>query len=87
MTPEGLTAHSQPGVEVADPEVAHGPKLAAIHAITVTVEEVRAKFKYGGNVDRPHRQAVVERLLARSGPGDLAAAQHTQRRGDARANS
>lgn len=73
----------QPDVEVADPAEAHGPKLAAIRAITVTVEEVRAKFKYGGNVDRPHRQAVVDHLLARSDSGDRAAAGHAQRRGDA----
>ena len=33
-----------------------------------------AKFKYGGNVDEPHRRAVVERLQERGGPGDDAAA-------------
>ena len=35
--------------------------------------EVRAKFKYGGNVDAAHRLAVAERLAERGGPGDAAA--------------
>ena len=39
-----------------------------------------AKFKYGGNVDEAHRRAVVERLQARGGPGDEAAAGHVLRR-------
>jgi hypothetical protein len=41
--------------------------------------DTRATFRYGGNVDGAHRQAVIERLRARGGPGDLAAA-HTARR-------
>ena len=35
--------------------------------------EVRAKFKYGGNVDAAHRVAVAEHLAERGGPGDAAA--------------
>ena len=71
----------QPEVRVADPADAHGAKLRAIRGIIITVDEVQAKFKYGGNVDEAHRQAVVERLRRRSGPGDLAAAAHAERRG------
>lgn len=71
----------QPDTAIADPEVAHAPKLRTIRAITLSIEDVRAKFKYGGNVDWDHRQAVVERLRQRRGPGDLAAADHTERRG------
>jgi transcriptional regulator len=70
----------QPSVPVADPETSHLAKLGAIRAITIAVDDVRAKFKYGGNVDSAHRQAVIERLRARAGPGDLAAAAHTARR-------
>ncbi len=40
----------------------------------------RAKFKYGGNVDEPHRLAVVDHLQERQGPGDAAAAGHVLRR-------
>jgi transcriptional regulator len=70
----------QPQVLAADPELVHATKLKAIHAITIAIEEVRAKFKYGGNVDRAHRQAVIERLRRRDGPGDRAAADHAARR-------
>jgi len=70
----------QPAVTVADPELVHPAKLRAIHAVTIVIEEVRAKFKYGGNVDRAHRQAVIERLRRRDGPGDRAAADHSARR-------
>jgi transcriptional regulator len=70
----------QPDVEVDDPGESHTPKLLGILGISINVEEVSAKFKYGGNVDGPHRQAVVERLRARGGPGDDAAAGHVLRR-------
>jgi transcriptional regulator len=70
----------QPDIPVADPAVAHGQKLRSILGISIAVESVSAKFKYGGNVDEPHRLAVVERLRARGGPGDAAAAGHVLRR-------
>src|ERR1700722_2815374 len=70
----------QPGVEVADPGESHAAKLLGILGISITVEQVSAKFKYGGNVDEPHRRAVAERLQARGGPGDDAAAGHVARR-------
>jgi transcriptional regulator len=70
----------QPGVEVADPEEAHAPKLLGILGIEIRVEQVTAKFKYGGNVDVAHRRAVVERLQARGEVGDAAAARHVLRR-------
>jgi transcriptional regulator len=66
----------QPKVAVADPELAHYDKLRAIRAITISIETVRAKFKYGGNVDDDHRKSVIARLKERNGPGDLAAADH-----------
>ncbi len=70
----------QPDVPIADPELAHPTRLRAIRAITISMDAVRAKFKYGGNVDRDHRQAVIEKLRSRNGPGDHAAADHTARR-------
>ena len=70
----------QPDVEVADPGESHAPKLLGILGISIDVEQVSAKFKYGGNVDEPHRRAVVERLQARGGSGDDAAAGHVVRR-------
>jgi transcriptional regulator len=70
----------QPATEIADPEQAHGPRLAGIEAVVLQVEDVIAKFKFGGNVDEAHRRAVAARLRERAGPGDLAAAAHVERR-------
>ncbi len=70
----------QPDVEVADPADSHAARLLGILGISIAVEEVSAKFKYGGNVDEPHRRAVVERLRQRGAPGDEAAAGHVLRR-------
>jgi transcriptional regulator len=70
----------QPAEPVADPSLAHPAKLLAILGIEIRVEQVSAKFKYGGNVDEPHRRAVVERLRGRGAPGDEEAARHVLRR-------
>jgi transcriptional regulator len=70
----------QPDVDVGDPATSHAAQLLGILGISVAVEKVSAKFKYGGNVDEPHRRAVVERLEARGAPGDEAAAAHVVRR-------
>jgi transcriptional regulator len=70
----------QPDVAVADPEEAHPKKLQAIRAITIRVERVESKFKYGGNVDEEHRRAIVDRLAERSAPGDAAALEHAMQR-------
>jgi transcriptional regulator len=70
----------QPDLEVADPGEAHAAKLFGILGIEIRVEQVMAKFKYGGNVDEMHRRAVVERLRQRGGRGDAAAAAHVLRR-------
>ena len=70
----------QPDVDVADPGDAHSAKLLEILGMEIRVEQVAAKFKYGGNVDLAHRRAVADRLVERSGPGDEAAAGHVVRR-------
>ena len=72
-------ADVQPGLDAVDPSE-HGAKLGGIRGIRIAVDEVRAKFKYGGNVDEEHRAAVHDRLLERAGPGDAAAARHVARR-------
>ena len=70
----------QPDVAVADPGESHTAKLVAILGIEISVEQVTAKFKYGGNVDGAHRRAVVGHLHERRCPGDEAAAMHVLRR-------
>jgi transcriptional regulator len=71
----------QPEEDVVDP-AEHGTRLRVIRALRIRVDHVRAKFKYGGNVDRTHRDAVLTHLVERDGPGDRAAAAHLQRRLD-----
>jgi transcriptional regulator len=72
-------ADLQPDEDVADPS-AHGPRLRGIRGLRVAVDEVRAKFMYGGNADAEHRAAVAERLRRRGGPGDADALAHLARR-------
>jgi transcriptional regulator len=73
-------AAMQPEVAIADPLLAHEHQLGAIRGVRIAIEQVRSKFKYGGNVDTAHRKAVIAALEARGGPGDLAAARQTRRR-------
>jgi transcriptional regulator len=73
-------ADNQPDIPVADPEAAHAAQLRGIRAVVLAIEEVRGKFKFGGNVDGEHREAVIEHLIERGGPGDAAAAAQTARR-------
>jgi transcriptional regulator len=63
----------EPGSGVADPSV-HERKLSGIRGLRLTPVDVRAKQKYGGNVDRPHRDAIAPRLPE-------AAREHLERRG------
>jgi transcriptional regulator len=72
-------ADVQPGVEVADP-LEHGRTLAGIRAVVLRVDHVRAKLKYGGNVDDEHRAKVAAGLQRRGGPGDQAALSHMRAR-------
>ena len=70
----------QPDEAAADPGEAHATKLLGILGLEIRIEQVSAKFKYGGNVDEAHRRAVVDRLVRRGAPGDDAAAAHVVRR-------
>ena len=72
-------ATTEPGSDAVDP-AEHGRTLHGIRGLLLDVRDVRAKFKYGGNVDDAHRSAVVQRLGERGGPGDVAAAAHLRRR-------
>ena len=49
--------------------------LGAIRGIRLAIEEVRAKFKYGGNKPAELRRDIAQRLAARDAPGDAAARQ------------
>jgi transcriptional regulator len=72
-------AVTEPGSGAADP-LEHGRVLRGIRGLRLTVRDVHAKFKYGGNVDDEHRAAVAGHLEQRNGPGDQAALTHLRRR-------
>ncbi|QLJ02818.1 FMN-binding negative transcriptional regulator [Streptomyces sp. NEAU-sy36] len=60
------------GASMVDP-AEHGRRLAGILGLRIRVEQVVAKFKYGGNADAAHRARVAELLARRAGPGDAVA--------------
>lgn len=62
----------EPDGGLVDPQQ-HAGRFPGIRGIEVAVTKVRAKFKYGGNVDEPHRRRIADELAARGGPGDAAA--------------
>ncbi len=62
----------EPEADYIDP-LGHGAKLRGIRGIDLAIREVRAKFKFGGNVDQAHRDHVARLLQQRQGPGDAAA--------------
>jgi transcriptional regulator len=75
-------AHHQPGGGFAPLDHDHyARRLPPIRGLVLTVESVRAKFKYGGNKEPDHRQVIASRLAERDAPGDAAARRHLLRRG------
>ncbi|HLJ66014.1 MAG TPA: FMN-binding negative transcriptional regulator [Chloroflexota bacterium] len=80
---ERQLAHFQPEgghapVEPAFPP--YGPSLRAIRGLRLTISEVRAKFKFGGNKPATHRQLIAEKLARRARGLDLEAREHLLRR-------
>ncbi|HEV2251047.1 MAG TPA: FMN-binding negative transcriptional regulator [Candidatus Limnocylindria bacterium] len=75
-------AHFQPegGHAEVTPDNAYGKQLGGIRGIVATVEDVRAKFKYGGNKTVEHRLRIAERLDARDRGNDRAARAQLLRR-------
>lgn len=74
MQPEGGHAPVVPG------PTPFGRMLAGIRGLRLEIEEVRAKFKFGGNRTAAHQGDVAARLAERDGPGDRAARAHLLRR-------
>jgi transcriptional regulator len=75
--PEGKHAPVEPG------ENRYGKLLGSIRGIRLSVTDVRAKFKFGGNRTVEHRRAVAAKLAERGGPLDLEARGQVLRRIDA----
>jgi transcriptional regulator len=75
-------AHFQPegGHAPVDPAGEYGKRLGAIRGIVATIEDVRAKFKYGGNKTVEHRLRIADRLAERDRGQDRAARAQLLRR-------
>lgn len=76
-------AHFEPGsARVPLAEGAEGDRrlLPGIRGIELTVTDVRAKFKYGGNKTAEHRGDIAARLEERGSRADIAARSHLLRR-------
>ena len=60
-------AHFQPegGHAPVEPAGPYGKQFSGIRGIVATIEEVRAKFKYGGNKTVEHRLAIADHLAER----------------------
>jgi transcriptional regulator len=48
-------------------------QLSGIRGLRLTIRDIQAKFKYGGNKDVAHRLDIAQALAARGGPMDEAA--------------
>jgi transcriptional regulator len=72
--PEGKHAPVEPGDD------RYGRLLGSIRGIRLSVTEVRAKFKFGGNRTVEHRRAVAAKLEERGRPLDLEARDQVLRR-------
>ncbi len=75
-------AHFQPegGHAPVEPTNEYGKHFGGIRGIVGTVEEVRAKFKYGGNKTVEHRMAIADHLAERGQGHDAGARGHLLRR-------
>jgi transcriptional regulator len=56
-------------------------QLPGIRGLRLTITEVLAKMKYGGNKDADQRSRIAAALTERGGPLDAAAREHLLRRG------
>ena len=76
-------AHFEPAGGYLEPDAGHEHfrrRLPGIRGLVLTVTSVRAKFKYGGNKERAHRELLAEHLAERDGPADAVAREHLLRR-------
>jgi transcriptional regulator len=77
-------AHFQPegGHAPVEPDNDYGKYFDAIRGIVCTIEDVRAKFKYGGNKTVEHRLRIAAQLAERDRGYDAAARAQLLRRTD-----
>jgi transcriptional regulator len=76
-------AHFQPEgghAEVAAGDTPYGHQLPAIRGVHMTITDVEAKFKVGGNKPLDHQRRIADRLRERGTPLDQEARRHQLRR-------
>jgi transcriptional regulator len=76
-------AHFQPAgghASVTAGDTPYGRQLPAIRGIRLTISEVQAKFKFGGNKSAAHQREIADHLQQRDTPLDAEARQHQLRR-------
>ncbi len=76
--------HFEPGSDRLPVSATEDPdrrQLPGIRGIELTVTDVRAKFKFGGNKEAAHRAEIAGRLEERGTRADIAAREHLLRRG------
>jgi len=81
---ESQLAHFQPEGKHAPVEAGENPygkKLSAIRGLRLTVTDVRAKFKFGGNRTEEHREVIAKKLDERGRGLDSEARGYTLTRG------
>ncbi|MCS7481814.1 FMN-binding negative transcriptional regulator [Umezawaea endophytica] len=79
-------AHFEPPggrTDVSEEVDADRRQLPGIRGLELTVRDVQAKFKYGGNKSPEVRARIAEHLSERAGPHDAAAREHLLSRGSA----
>lgn len=76
-------AHFQPDgghAPVTAEDTPYGRQLRAIRGVRLTITEVEAKFKFGGNKSPEHQRRIADHLQGRGSPFDAEARQHQLRR-------
>lgn len=76
-------AHFQPAgghAPVTAEDTPYGRQLHAIRGARITITDVVAKFKFGGNKSPAHQQRIADHLQERGFPLDQEARQHQLRR-------
>jgi transcriptional regulator len=80
---ETQLAHFQPAgghAPVTADDTPYGRQLPAIRGLRLTIAEVQAKFKFGGNKSAAHQHSIADHLHERAAPLDQEARLHQLRR-------
>ena len=83
-------AHFQPAgghAPVTAGDTPYGRQLPAIRGVRLSITDVQAKFKFGGNKTTAHQRSIADHLLERGSPLDREARRQQIRRLEHKASS